>query len=109
QNIFQSAPWRFLSGCVHRITFVSIWKRETAHRRCSDSWQLRERKSRDRAGECCDILRARLRECSKRSIKMLDRRNFMKTCSGMGLGNTVSRSFMGASPSASSEEDYQGK
>src|SRR5260370_20144875 len=38
--------------------------------------------ARSSLGQCCGILRARLRDCSMRRIKMLDRRNFMKTCSG---------------------------
>src|SRR5713226_5630439 len=38
---------------------------------------------------CCDILRARLRDCTKGRTGMLDRRNFMKTCSGMGLAGTL--------------------
>src|SRR5713101_4456294 len=38
---------------------------------------------------CCDILRARLRDCTKGRTRMLDRRNFMKTCSGIGLAGTL--------------------
>src|SRR5713101_5858831 len=38
---------------------------------------------------CCDILRARLRDCARRRTWMLDRRNFMKTCSGIGLAGTL--------------------
>src|ERR1700687_2522954 len=37
----------------------------------------------------CAILRARPRGCIKERIRMLDRRNFMKTCSGMGLAGTL--------------------
>src|SRR5712692_5013853 len=49
-------------------------------------WQ---QKSCEPAEGCCDILRARLRDCPIRRMKMLDRRNFMKTCSGMGLAGTL--------------------
>src|SRR5229473_6518920 len=38
---------------------------------------------------CCDILRARLRDCTRGRTWMLDRRNFMKTCSGIGLAGTL--------------------
>src|SRR6266852_6994720 len=38
---------------------------------------------------CCDILRTRLRDCTRGRMWMLDRRNFMKTCSGMGLAGTL--------------------
>src|ERR1700674_5984319 len=37
----------------------------------------------------CAILRARPRGCTMERIRMLDRRNFMKTCSGMGLAGTL--------------------
>src|SRR6266852_7008344 len=47
------------------------------------------KKAANRPKACCDILRARLRHCLSERIKMLDRRNFMKTCSGMGLAGTL--------------------
>src|SRR2546430_1072070 len=47
------------------------------------------KKAAKRPKRRCDILRARLRGCTKESIRMLDRRNFMKTCSGMGLAGTL--------------------
>src|SRR5260370_21184790 len=37
----------------------------------------------------CAILRARPWGCTKERIRMLDRRNFMKTCSGLGLAGTL--------------------
>src|SRR6266481_5598298 len=47
------------------------------------------KKASNRPKACCDILRARLRDCARRRTWMLDRRNFMKTCSGMGLAGTL--------------------
>src|SRR6266851_570116 len=47
------------------------------------------KKAANRPKACCDILRARLRDCTRRRTWMLDRRNFMKTCSGMGLAGTL--------------------
>src|SRR5260370_2633029 len=44
--------------------------------------------ARSSLGQCCGILRARLRDCSMRRIKMLDPRNFMKTCSGWSWRHT---------------------
>src|SRR5713226_1937291 len=47
------------------------------------------KKASNRPKACCDILRARLRDCARRRTWMLERRNFMKTCSGMGLAGTL--------------------
>jgi len=38
---------------------------------------------------------------------MLDRRNFMKTCSGMGLAEHFFRSVMGAAAGAGCEKDHK--
>src|SRR3981189_1263584 len=51
---------------------------------------FREQKSAKEPKGWCAILRARPRGCIKERIRMLDRRNFMKTCSGMGLDRTLS-------------------
>ena len=40
-------------------------------------------------GQCCGILPARLRDYEMGRLEMLDRRNFMRTCSGMGLAGTL--------------------
>src|SRR5207249_10425010 len=47
------------------------------------------KKAAKRPKRRCDILRARLRGSTKERMQMLDRRNFMKTCSGMGLAGTL--------------------
>src|SRR6267378_6074869 len=41
------------------------------------------------SGQWCGILRARLLDSTRGRTRMLDRRNFMKTCSGMGLAGTL--------------------
>src|ERR1700731_1067515 len=46
---------------------------------------FRNKKSAKEPKGWCAILRARPRGWAKERIRMLDRRNFMKTCSGMGL------------------------
>src|SRR5260370_20637214 len=47
------------------------------------------KKAAKRLRRWCDILRARSQGCTEERIKMVDRRNFMKTCSGMGLAGTL--------------------
>src|SRR5258708_30796881 len=47
------------------------------------------KKAAKRLRRRCDILRARSQGCTEERVKMLDRRNFMKTCSGIGLAGKL--------------------
>src|SRR5882762_819791 len=68
----------------------SVDRGSESHPCRSGASQFRKHKKAATGPEgCCGILRARLRDCSIGSTKMLDRRNFMKTCSGMGLAGTL--------------------
>src|SRR6266851_9302089 len=81
-NSFQHA------GIVQHL--VSLRKKETrATGAALVFYILGNKKAAERPKRWCDILRARPRGCTKERIKMLDRRNFMKTCSGMGLAGTL--------------------
>src|SRR6267154_4666330 len=81
-NSFQNA------GIVQHL--VSFRKKETTSIGAALAPHIfRSKKAAKRPREWCDILRARLRGCTKERIRMLDRRNFMKACSGMGLAGTL--------------------